>query len=113
VVYPFPHVLQIYGFSPLCKTILNKFGREDEKLRQNPIVKINVLTDKELKDLSWISQSHCHKKQTTHMCTICNKRFTRYGNLRLHIREVHIKANICKCHICDKQISNKHNLNCA
>ena len=95
------------GFPKYFQTILNKFGREDEKLRQNPIVRLNILTDKELKDLSWISLLHCH---TTHRCTICSERFTTYENLRLHIREIHMTANVYKCHICDKQISNKNNL---
>jgi hypothetical protein len=30
------------GFPKYFQTILNKFGREDEKLRQNPIVRLNT-----------------------------------------------------------------------
>lgn len=57
-----------------------------------------------------LNEHQCVVAQSHLSCVACNKTFSKMKYMKKHVREVHEKATIIKCTVCNKVFNRKANL---
>ena len=89
--------------------------REEEEEEQPPLVLCLKIPDVEQNHIrkeetdGGVIRKEAKRKRTQHECDVCEKRFTRSGSLKVHMR-IHTNERPYECDVCEKRFRYSSNL---
>ena len=90
--------------------------REEEEEEQPPLVLCLKIPDVEQNHIrkeetdGGVIRKEAKRKRTQHECDVCEKRFTRSGSLKVHMR-IHTNERPYECDVCEKRFRQSQHLN--